>query len=139
MLAFLWSTSVSLWTAAYPQHPRYPKGPIGLTSETIEASFAQGLNGAIKIRDFALHVGMPEIAGFMEIVQLELTRAAGLPEVPALLRGMQSRYESGGNKYQLAMTKMMEADDILSPPFSSPVVLNLVIRLMSVARTTAGK
>ena len=128
VLTFLWSTSVGLWTAAYPQHPRYPNGPRGLTSETIKASFAQRLNGIIIIRNSALHVGMPEIAGFMEMMQLELTRAAGLPEVPTLLRCLQSQYESAGNKHQLAMTKMMEADDILSPPFSSPLVLNLIIR-----------
>ncbi len=128
VLAFLESTSVSLRTAAFPQNPRYPKGPIGLTSEKIKASFAQRMDGIIMLRNSALHVGMPEIAGFMDMLQLEFTRAAGLPEAPTLLRDMQSQYESAGNKHQLAMTKMMEADDILSPPFSSPVVLNLIIR-----------
>ena len=127
LIFFLWAISINLWTAAFPQHSRYPKGPIALTSEKIEARFAQRMEDILSFRSAALQMGMPEIAGFMDIMQLELTFAAGLPELPTLLRDKQSRYESAGNKHQLAISKVMEADDILSPPFSSPIALNLLV------------
>ena len=128
VLLLLWNLPFSLWIAALPQHPRYPKGPTTMTSEEIKASFAQTMSSTINLHNSASRIGMPEIAAFLDIIQLEHTLAAGLPNAPTVLRNLQLRFESAGNKHHLAMTKMMEADDILSPPFSSPVVLNLIIK-----------
>ena len=127
VLFSLWNMPFSLWNAALRQHPRYPKGPTTMTSEEIKASFAQTMSSTINLHNTASRIGMPEIAAFLDIIQLEHTLAAGLPNAPIVLRNMQSRFESAGNNHHLAMTKMMEADDILSPPFSSPVVLNLIV------------
>ena len=44
-----------------------------------------------------------------------------------MLQYVQSRYQESGDKHHWARAKMIEADHILSPPFSNPISLNLVL------------
>jgi hypothetical protein len=126
VLMFLIMPSLFLWNKAFIQHPSYPKGPW-------ESKKANGKNGIAErmtlskiFRDATVERGMTQLSNYLARLDVELEY--GQSPVPAKwMIDLRSQYESSDDSHNLAMIKMLEADYILSPPFSNPIALNLIV------------
>lgn len=77
-------------------------------------------------RDTAVNRGMFQLNNYLARLKVELEYGKS-PEPSQKVESLKSRYKTFVDKHNLAIIKMLEADYILSPPFSNPIALNLLV------------
>ncbi|KAL4742390.1 CHAT domain-containing protein [Aspergillus similis] len=81
----------------------------------------------VDFRDKAYSNGLNELGTYMFRLVVELHLASQSPMSDALLHELHQKCEGLEDYAGMANAKMLEADNLISPPFASPVTLNLVL------------
>jgi CHAT domain-containing protein len=126
VLPFVAIASLPLWNNAFIQHHSYPRGPWEARRATAVNQMAVRAMNSRAYRDTAVHRGMYQLGQYLTRLEVELEFGKS-PNPPQMVENPKSRYRTFVDKHNLAMIKMLEADYILSPPFSNPIALNLLL------------
>lgn len=126
VLLFMLTASLPLWNDAFIQHPSYPRGPWEARKATAVEQMAARAIKFRALRDTAVNRGMYQLGQYLARLEVELEYGRS-PEPSQMVENLRSRYRTFNDKHNLAMIKMLEADNILSPPFSNPIALNLFL------------
>jgi hypothetical protein len=70
--------------------------------------------------------GMYQLSTYLARLEVEIEYGKS-PKPSQMVENLKSRYRTFVDKHNLAIIKMLEADYILSPPFSNPIALNLLL------------
>ena len=126
VLMLMLTASLPLWNDAFIQHPSYARGPW----EYRKALAVQEMSERSKIfranRDQAIHLGIYQLDKYLSRLQVELEYGKS-PNRSQMVEGVKNRFRTFVDKHNLAIIKMIEADHILSPPFTNPIALNLLL------------
>jgi hypothetical protein len=126
IIQFLTMRSLFLWNNAFIQHPSYPRGPW----ENMKANGLTVVTERMRIskhyRDATATRGMNQLSKYLARLDLELEYGQS-SQPAALLEELKALYGTSGDKHNLAIINMLQADHILSPPFSNPIALNLIV------------
>jgi hypothetical protein len=123
---FLSFASLPLWNNAFIQHPSYAKGPWESFKRSAGQHLARRIGNSTLLRSAAVNVGIHQLDHYLARLELEL-RYGQSPKKSQMADDLQTRYDTLGDKHNLAITKMLEADYILAPPFTNPIALNLIL------------
>lgn len=126
LLPFLSIASLPLWNNAFIQHPSYPRGPWEARRAAAVNSIAERAMKFRAYRDTAINRGMYQLCQYLARLEVEIEFGKS-PKPSQMVENLKSRYRTFVDKHNLAMIKMLEADYILSPPFSNPIALNLLL------------
>ncbi|MCJ1358739.1 MAG: hypothetical protein MMC33_008739 [Icmadophila ericetorum] len=126
LLRFLLIASLPLWNNAYLQHPDYPRGPWGRLKARGPNEMAQRASLYNQTRTQAINLGLYQVNHYLERLEVELEFGKS-PGPSQRVESIKNRQRTYVDKHNLAIVKILEADHILSPPFSNPIALNLVI------------
>lgn len=119
-------TSLFLWNNAFLQHPSYPKGPWESMKKSTKKYLNQRMNLSQHHRDVTAKRGMHQLSNYLTRLDVELEYGQS-PEAASWVEDLKSRFKESDDRHNLAVMKMLEADYILSPPFSNPIALNLIV------------
>lgn len=72
-------------------------------------------------------VNCPGVARYLSRIVLEIDIARGAPDLDEKLSDLRDEYSSARDWAGLASVYLLDADRILSPPFSNPLSLNLIV------------
>jgi CHAT domain-containing protein len=114
-------------TATY--HPLSPGGSLHQPTADPAAAiadFVKKLN-VVKLQGIADANGATGIASYLARLVVEFHLACQRPSAYVELEGLYSRYEAHADVVGIANCKMIEGDSLVSPPFASPLSLNMVI------------
>lgn len=126
LLPFVAIASLPLWNSAFIQHPNYPRGPWEARKATAIVQIAERAIKSRAFRDTAVSRGMYQLGQYLARLEVEIEFGKS-PEPSQMVENLKSSYRTSVDKHNLAMIKMLEADYILSPPFSNPIALNLLL------------
>jgi CHAT domain-containing protein len=126
LLPFIAIASLPLWNDAFIQHPSYPRGPWEARRATAVKQIAERATKFRAYRDTAVNRGMYQLGQYLTRLEVEIEFGKS-PKPSQTVENIKSRYRTFVDKHNLAIIKMLEADYILSPPFSNPVALNLLL------------
>ena len=121
VLLLLSSVSLHLSTEG-TQHPSFPK-TLGQPVPAVESDWSRIVR-SLQLESVA--VGCPEIARYLSRNLLEIEIARGAPDLDEKFRCLRDEYSTAEDWAGLASIYVLYADRILSPPFSSPLSLNLI-------------
>lgn len=137
ILQFLIMPSLFLWNNTFLQHPSYPRGPWGRMKEKGKKAIIERMNISNNHRVSALERGMPQLSNYLARLDVELQY--GQSPVPAKwVEELKCQYATSRDHHNPATMKMLEADYTLSPPFSNPIALNLIVYQGSNPEFTVG-
>lgn len=108
-------------------HPLSPKGPWHTPDADSEAQVVQVCKGFAAHRDMAAGSEEPEIASYLNRLIVELHQACQSKTSSVALESLSESYEKNGDNVGMGICKMIEADNLLSPFFASPLSLNLTV------------
>jgi CHAT domain-containing protein len=108
-------------------HPLSPKGPWHTPDADSEARLAQVSNGFVAHQDMAAGSGEPEIGSYLNRLIVELCQACQSKTLSVALKRLSDTYEISEDIVGMGNCKMIEADNLLSPVFASPLSLNLTV------------
>ena len=117
---YTFNSHLQLWSFSF--HPQYPPNPMrqfSAMSQTIEP-YPEELPAAISAAE------MPLTALYFQRLTFENHLGQGSPKAPVALESLINQYEALNDKVGIAMCKTIQADSIISPPFSSPIAFNLI-------------
>jgi hypothetical protein len=77
-------------------------------------------------RKHSMRLGMYQLEKYLVRLQVEVEFGKS-PGPSQLVEGLKNRYRTSVDKHNLAIIKMLEGDHILSPPFTNPIELNLML------------
>lgn len=104
-------------------HPLYPRTE-GQSPPAIESD-SSGLVRSLQLE--ALAINCPEMHRYLGRILLESDIARGAPDLVEKFTSLKTMYSSAQDWAGLASVYLLEGDRILSPPFSNPLSLNLVV------------
>jgi CHAT domain-containing protein len=108
-------------------HPLSPIARVVTSREDIVPEVVEVAEVFLNLRDKADSYGVAGIGTYMLRLVVELHLKSQSPQSATLLQELYDRCERLEDYARKANTKMLEADSLISPPFASPVTLNLVI------------
>ncbi|KAJ6022062.1 hypothetical protein N7540_007566 [Penicillium herquei] len=108
-------------------HSLYPGGSNYKPDESATPTITEKTKDLIRFRAVAEANGANNIAEYLTRLVVEFYIACESPEKGIMLEDYYQRCEKMGDKAGMANAKLMEADSLLCPPFSSPITLNLII------------
>lgn len=108
-------------------HPLSPIGWAVASREDIVPEVVEVAQPFLDFRDKADSYGVTGMGTYMFRLVVELHLTSQSPRSATLLQELHERCERLEDYAGMANTKMFEADGLISPPFASPVTLNLVI------------
>jgi CHAT domain-containing protein len=126
VVMFLLTASLPLHNDAYIHHPAYARGPWEARKETSLQNMTARANIFKANSDQALQLGMYQLHKYLQRLQVELEFGKS-PGPSQSVESLKNRYRTFVDKHNLAIIKMLEGDHILSPPFSNPIGLNLML------------
>ncbi|KAJ5757758.1 uncharacterized protein N7511_006452 [Penicillium nucicola] len=88
--------------------------------------FMKKLN-VVKYREAAETHGATGLASYLSRLVVEFHLACQRPSAYVELDGLYSRYENHADQVGMANCRMMKGDNLVSPPFASPLSLNIII------------
>ncbi|KAH6696778.1 CHAT domain-containing protein [Plectosphaerella plurivora] len=114
MLAF--STALHISFVSHPQHTPSltPGGPTGLNP------FADNIG------DLSSRLGLRATKLYLDRLTTELHLARGSPESQVRLDQLHDSYDTAGDLNGVANCLLIKADNIVSPPFTSPLAMGLI-------------
>ncbi|KAL9077211.1 MAG: hypothetical protein Q9161_000477 [Pseudevernia consocians] len=122
VLLILSSVSLHLSTEG-TQHPSFPR-TLGQSAPAVESDWSRIVR-TLQLESVA--IDCPDIARYLSRILLEIEIARGAPDLDEKFRSLRDEYSSAGDWAGLASIYVLDADRILSPPFSSPLSLNLIV------------
>jgi CHAT domain-containing protein len=126
IVILLLTASLWLWNNAYIHHPQYSRGPWeARKKESTQNLFNRVTLLKAKARH-AMQVNMRQLPKYLLRLHAELEFGKS-PEPSEVVEKLKNHYRTSVDKHNLALLKMLEADHILSPPFSNPIALNLML------------
>jgi CHAT domain-containing protein len=125
-LTLLFSFPLTIWTDAQLEHPLYPKGPWS-GEDASRTTRLQTLRGHLQRISAALfQQGLPHIAHYLLTLESELLLATGDSSFLPTIRRIRDMYHIAGDNHGAARAMMIEADAMLSHPFTNPIAMNLI-------------
>ena len=121
LLLFISSLSLNLHTDV-ALHPSYP-GNIRQSAATNRSDWSE-LVRSLQLEASAINC--PEIERYLSRILLEVDIVRGASDLDVKFSYLSKRYSSAQDWAGLASIYVLDADRILSPPFSSPLSLNLI-------------
>lgn len=110
------------------RHPSYPDGNWkpndGKTAEEVIASVAPYLHNFLQMAPLDQTTNSTSLYGHR--LNIELHYAMESPSCPTLLPKLFNAYERLSDQAGMANSKLIEGDSLYSPPFTSPIIQNLV-------------
>ncbi|KAJ5855619.1 uncharacterized protein N7529_009563 [Penicillium soppii] len=88
---------------------------------------AEMTKSVVKFQGIAIENGATSIALYLDRLLVEFYLTCQRPSAVMDLQGLYSRYEASGDRVGMANCKVMEGDGLVSPPFASPLSLNMII------------
>lgn len=108
-------------------HPLSPMGRVVASREDILPEVVKVAQLFLKFRDMVDSYGVTGMGTYMFRLVVELHLTSQSPQSATLLQELYQRCERLEDYAGMANTKMLEADSLISPPFASPITLNLII------------
>lgn len=108
-------------------HPLSPASQGVASREDIIPQVVEIAQPILKFRDMADSNGVTGMGTYVFRLVVELHLTCQSPQSDTLLQELYQRCERLEDYAGMANAKMMEADNLISPPFASPVTLNLII------------
>ncbi|KAJ5176759.1 uncharacterized protein N7482_002636 [Penicillium canariense] len=108
-------------------HPLSPGGRVNMSEEDVAPAVAEHAKIFLKFRDVADAHGATGLGTYLARLVAELHLASQSPLSATILEELYQRCERLEDRVGMAHSKMMEADNLISPPFASPVTLNLIV------------
>ncbi|KAJ5689391.1 hypothetical protein N7462_003783 [Penicillium macrosclerotiorum] len=108
-------------------HPLSPGGRAGLSEEDIVPLIAEQSKNLLKYRTMAEKYDMMGIAAYLTRLIVEFHLTSQSPAATTEMEGLFQRYQTINDPVGMANSKILEADNLLSPPFASPLSLNLIV------------
>ncbi|PYH49981.1 CHAT domain-containing protein [Aspergillus saccharolyticus JOP 1030-1] len=110
-------------------HPSFPTTAPPDHSKTVDwdAVIPENAKFLIKYRELARSHGATTIANYLSRLIVEFHLACQHPNQVSALTDLYRDYESLEDLIGMANCKLMEGDNLLSPPFASPMSLNMVL------------
>ncbi|KAJ5495197.1 hypothetical protein N7539_000313 [Penicillium diatomitis] len=112
---------------AYTFHPLSPRNPTEASRENLLEEVSKSCEYFAKFRDTADSQGSTGVGTYLLRLTVEVHLACQSPLAETFLQGLYERCELLGDTAGMANAKMMEADSLMSPPFASPLTLNMII------------
>lgn len=111
----------------YMFHPLSPASRAIASREEILPQVVEIAQPILNFRDMADSYGVTGIGTYMFRLVVGLHLTCQSPQSATLLQELYQRCERLEDYAGMANAKMIEADSLISPPFASPVTLNLII------------
>ena len=127
MLSAVMGVPFLIRNLAYTYHPLSPKGPTEASRENLLAEVTQHCQYLGNFREVADSQGLTGIGTYLFRLIVEIHLACQSPAAESLLQELYRRCELFEDFVGMANAKIMEADSRLSPPFASPLTLNMII------------
>lgn len=108
-------------------HPLSPRGSWNTPDAEPERQVAQVSSGFMAHRDMATANGESEIGSYLSRLIVELHQACQSKTSDVALESLSDTYEASGDIVGMGNRKLIEADNLLSPVFASPLSLNLTV------------
>lgn len=108
-------------------HPRSPTGRVNTAEEDILPEVVKHSQRYLEFRDTADLKRVFGMGTYMFRLVVEMHLASQSAQSAAFLQELCERCERLGDLVGLANAKLMEADSLISPPFASPITLNMTI------------
>ncbi|KAJ5735709.1 uncharacterized protein N7483_000834 [Penicillium malachiteum] len=108
-------------------HKLSPGGTSYKPGESATPTITERAKNFIRFRAVAEANGATNIAAYLTRLVVEFYIACDSPETGIMLDDYYQRCEKMGDKAGMANAKLMEADSLLCPPFTSPIMLNLIV------------
>jgi CHAT domain-containing protein len=116
-----------LWMAAYRHHPAFPMDSqaemlrrLGIDLFTSSKPFPKELLELVET------MNLPETFGYLKRLAVEHSLGAGLQDSMSMSSALGEMYVRRDDFIGAANCRLLQADNSLSPPFSSPLALNLM-------------
>ncbi|KAJ5723747.1 hypothetical protein N7488_001782 [Penicillium malachiteum] len=119
--------SVNSRTLTMLFHHLSPGGTGYKPDESATPAIMERAKDHIRFRNVADANGATNVAEYLTRVVVEFYIASESPDTGIMLDDLYQRCEKMGDKAGMANAKLMEADNLLCPPFTNPTVLNLII------------
>jgi CHAT domain-containing protein len=108
-------------------HPLSPSGSLHQPDANPTPFIAEMSKSLVNFKEIADANGATSIASYLDRLLVEFHLTCQRPSAATDLEKLYSRYETKGDLAGMANCKIMEGDSLMSPPFASPLSLNLVI------------
>ncbi|KAH7125881.1 CHAT domain-containing protein [Dactylonectria macrodidyma] len=108
----------NLWKA-YDHNQSYPNSTWGFTFDSTEIYPPETPTLAVTLE-------LPTLKVYLDRIQTEYQQAGGTEGISALLQQFYETCISAGDLAGAANFRLLQADHILSPPYTSPLALNLM-------------
>ena len=117
---YTFNSNLQLWSFSFnPQYPPNPMRQFIAMSQSIEPYPEE-------LPTEASAAGMTLTALYFQRLTVEYHLGLGSPQAAAALQSLITQYEALEDRVGIAVCKMIQADSIISPPFSSPIAFNLI-------------
>ena len=114
IIGFTLSKSLNLWNMAFLQYPRYPEGPWSGHSKTAPGMFAQRMGRLQVHKQLSTNSNVPAFHRYLKYFEVEMYLGAGSPKGAEILEEIQRQSVATNDVHGLALSKMLEADNIIS-------------------------
>ncbi|KAJ5804832.1 hypothetical protein N7474_010698 [Penicillium riverlandense] len=108
-------------------HPLSPMRQATTSAEDKLSKVVKVAQTFLDFRDKADSYGVTRMGTYMFRLVAELHLTSQSPSSDALLRELYQRSKRLEDHEEMANAQLLEADNLISPPFASPVTLNLII------------
>lgn len=108
-------------------HPLSPASRVVASREEILPQVVEMAQPMLNFRDMADSYGVTGMGTYMFRLAVETHITCQSPQSDTLLQELYQRCERLEDDAGIANAKMIEADNLISPPFASPVTLNLIV------------
>lgn len=117
----------NLWMLAYRNHPEYPNDPFTDMMKSLGIDlFATSEPYPEELPALTNRLRLPVISRYLDRLKVEYRQGAGLEDALPMLRRLFDACREQGDWIGAASCLVIQADRILSPPFSNPVSFNLM-------------
>lgn len=122
IIRFLSTLTMKMQTSGHSSHPFFPQA-FRMQSEIDQSGWYSLLTNQ---KAWATILGFPALSRYFGRLELEFKIARCDSDVEEALRSLEEEYENVQDLVGLASIYVLNADRMLSPPFSSPLALNLI-------------
>lgn len=118
----------NLWRFAHPTHPCHPTPPWHSKEDTATLAIVSRSTEPYPARDVraAQRLGLHETAGYLNRLTLEWSIGRGSEASSSDLASLCETYLAKNDFTGAANCKLIKGDTAVSPPFTSPIALNLI-------------